>query len=175
MKKEKESTTKLHSGHVELAVAMLLNYRVYTIVPNVSYGLGLNHECDLLALDGNGRFTEIEIKISASDLKADFKKSHGHRSDFISRLIYAMPIDLCEKYSELIPKNCGIIAIEVSYPHWSYGTAIVKARHYRLVKHDKSKKLPSERIKQEFMRLGCMRIWSLKGHNNKTLIKTDNL
>jgi len=167
------SITKLHSGHIELAVAMLLNYRVYTIVPNVSHGLGLRHECDMLALDKNGRFTEIEIKVSASDLKADFKKGHGHRCDFISRLIYAMPIELCEKYKDLIPQECGIIAIELSYPSWLNGRAKIEARHYRLVKHDKKKSMPSEKVKMEFMRLGCMRIWSLKAHNNKKLIKSN--
>lgn len=28
----------------------------------------MNHECDMLALDSQGRFTEIEIKVSASGL-----------------------------------------------------------------------------------------------------------
>jgi len=133
----------------------------------------LEHECDLLVLEKSGRFTEIEIKISAADLKADFKKKHGHRSDFISRLIYAMPKELCEKYQDLIPKHCGIISVEVSYPDWAYGKAIVKAKHYRLVKHDKKKKLPTSGQIFDFMRLGCMRIWSLKAHNNKSLIKAE--
>jgi hypothetical protein len=167
-------TKKLHAGHIELAVVMLMNYRVYTIVPNVSYGLMLGHECDLLMLDNNGRFTEIEIKISAADLKADFKKRHGHRSDFISKLIYAMPKELCEKYKDLVPKHCGIISVEVSYPEWMYdGGAMVKAKHYRIAKHDKTKRMPTEKEKMDFMRLGCMRIWSLKAHNNKQLIKAD--
>lgn len=170
---------KLHAGHVEVAVAMLLNYRVYTIVPNVSHGLGLWHECDMLALDDKGRFTEIEIKISASDLKADFKKEHGHRCKFISRLYYAMPIELCEKYQDLIPSHCGIIAIkEIKFHRWEKverGSDKVKyvehqgwkAEFFRQVKHDKTKEKPSEKIIKNFMRLGCMRIWSLKRHNNK--------
>jgi hypothetical protein len=166
-------TTKLHAGHIELAVVMLMNYRAYTIVPNVSHGLNLRHECDLLLLDSKGRFTEIEIKISASDLKADFKKKHAHQSSFISRLIYAMPNDLCEKYEYLIPNNCGIISVDVSYPEWLNGMARVKASHFRNAKHDKTKRMPTEKEKMDFMRLGCMRIWSLKAHNNKYLIKPD--
>jgi hypothetical protein len=172
----KSETTKLHASHIELAVANLLNPRIYVIVPNVSYGLFLNHECDLLALDSQGRFTEIEIKISASDLKADFKKKHGHKSNIISRLIYAMPYDLCKKYEDLIPLNCGIISITTEWHPFSNNNdvVIVKANHYRQVKHDKTKEKPSEKIKMLFMRLGCMRIWSLKAHNNKRLVQIKN-
>lgn len=150
---------KIHAGIVECAVANLLNYKVYTIVPNVHWGLGLRHECDMLALDDKGRFTEIEIKVSASDLKADFNKKHGHKSDIISRLVYAMPEYLCEKYGHLIPKECGIIRVK------KIGDARYKAYWVRVPKHNGNK--PSLRTVNNFMRLGCMRIWSLKKHNNK--------
>lgn len=180
---------KIHAGQVEVAVAKLLNYRVYTIVPNVFWGLDLWHECDMLALDKQGRFTEIEIKVSASDLKADFKKSHGHKSKFISRLFYAMPIDLCEKYADLIPNHCGIISVkpqtfwrfkkESSSFEKRHGIALkesfegYKAEFYRQAKHDKTKDKPDEKTIIKFMQLGCMRIWSLKEHNNKSKNKTN--
>jgi hypothetical protein len=90
---------RLHSGHMEVAVAELIGYRNHTIVPNVSWGLGLRHECDMLVLDKKGQFTEIEIKISLADLKADFKKPHGHASKIITRLVYAIPKDMLEKSS----------------------------------------------------------------------------
>lgn len=165
----KPKTVKLHAGHIEVAVAKLLNYRVYTIVPNVA-SLFM-HECDMLALDTHGRFTEIEIKVTASDLKADFKKTHGHKSEYISRLIYAMPIQLCEKYAQLIPKECGIISVHHSLPpsNCSDCKGYVYALHYRVVKHQKQKKLPTNTMINDFMRLGCMRIWSLKEHNNKSI------
>lgn len=144
---------KIHSGHVELAVVALLNYRVYTIVPNISHGLLGHHEADLLCY--NGKFTEVEIKISASDLKADFKKRHGHEHKYISRLIYAMPLKLCEKYGHLVPKQHGIISVT-----WNgYG---FRANHYRQARHKKIQyEIPYQFI-SDFMRLGCMRIWSLK-------------
>jgi len=158
---------KLHAGDIELAVSALLNYRVYTIVPNVSWGLGLRHECDMLALDNNDRFTEIEIKVTVSDLKADFKKRHNHASEFISRLYYAMPIELCEKYADIIPNHCGIISVKPICNR--DGQHILnKAQYYRMAKHDKTKRKPDQRTIMKFMKLGCMRIWSLKHHNNKT-------
>lgn len=157
---------RLHAGHIEVAVAKLINYRNHVIVPNVYWGLNLTHECDMLVLDPQGRFTEIEIKVTASDLKADFKKKHAHKSKIISRLIYAMPEELCHKYADLIPKECGIIAVRVV----EYDNGILPmifARHYRLCKHDKTKTKPTDDVINNFMRLGCMRIWSLKEHNNR--------
>jgi len=161
--------TKLHSGHIEVAVAMLLDYRKYTIVPNVSWGLGLCHECDMLALSQDGYFTEIEIKISMSDLRHDFKKGHGHKSSIISRLVYAFPVEMLEKALPLIPTNCGIIVIQENYYIDSNKVRHHKgwvAEWYRRTKGDKSKK-PTDKDVIKFMQLGCMRIWSLKSHNNK--------
>lgn len=153
-----EKPIKLHSGHMELAVVGLMNYRVYTIVPNVSYGLGLGHECDLLAMCSQGRFTEVEIKISIADLKADFKKLHGHRHKYITRLVYAIPDELLEKSLPLIPANCGIITVRKC----NRGQFV--AEWYRTCRHRTTIPVPDGFIKK-FMSLGCMRIWSLKRHN----------
>jgi len=166
-------THKMHAGHVEVAVAKLIGYRTHTIVPNVSWGLGLNHECDMLVLDQQNRFTEIEIKVSASDLKKDFTKWHGHKNKIISRHVYAMPISLCEKYHDLIPKTFGIISVEPKKmghendPTW---IPMYEASWYRLVKH-KVIETPCEKKIRKFMELGCMRIWSLKEVNNRKIYK----
>lgn len=155
---------KIHAGHIEVAVAKLLNYRIYTIVPNVSWGLGLRHECDMLALDDKGRFTEIEIKVTASDLKKDFMKWHGHKSEMISRLVYAMPAKLFEKHGALIPAHCGVITVhDMESPTGSMG---FRASWQRLCKHKPISKPPDDKTILKFMSLGCMRIWSLKAHNN---------
>lgn len=142
---------------MEIAVAELIGYRNHTIVPNVSWGLGLKHECDLLVMDKKNRFTEVEIKISKSDLRADFKKDHGHRSNIISRLVYAIPEDMLSLGLELIPASCGIIT--VSYRPYSRK---YKASWHRVPKHKKPlPKVPDSTIAR-FYELGCMRIWSLK-------------
>ena len=152
---------KIHSGHVEVAVAMLLNYRVYTIVPNVSHGLYLNHECDMLALK-DGKFTEIEIKISMSDLKADFKKSHGHKSKYITRLVYAMPKEMVDKAMGIIPREFGIIGVK----QYNSGNGY-QAYWVRQARHRKQTDRIPQFIIDKFHHLGCMRIWSLKAHNNR--------
>lgn len=159
-----KTAPRIHAGHIEYAVAMLLNYRVYTIVPNVSHGLYLNHECDMLALK-DGKFTEIEIKISMQDLKADFRKKHGHKSKYITRLIYAMPEAMIEKSKEIIPKECGLISVRCSYQRPPTAVWVRQCRH-----RQNSEPIP-QRIIDKFHQLGCMRIWSMKAHNNK-LIKS---
>lgn len=160
---------KITSNISEIAVANLFDYRVYTIVPNVSYGLGLNHECDMLLLSSSGYFTEVEIKVSKADLLADFKKSHGHRSKIISRLYYAIPTYLMDCLP-LIPKEHGVIEVyEEELKRWDYNnkeyvvTGIIhRARFVRRVIKNKHSEKPSVKVVQKFMSLGCMRIWSLK-------------
>lgn len=147
---------KIHSGYIEVAVALLLDYRRYTIVPNVHWGAGFSHECDMLAIDGDNKMTEIEVKISMADLKADFKKKHGHSSKYISRLVYAMPEKMITKAVEIIPKEHGIISVK-------WNGYRFEAKWVRKARHRKHyiEQVPQSKI-INIMRLGCMRIWSLK-------------
>jgi hypothetical protein len=76
-----------------------------------------------------------------------------------------MPIELCQKYSEIIPSNCGIIAVKKIDIYGDGRKIKNKAEFYRHAKHDKSKENPGIDQVMKFMNLGCMRIWSLKNHN----------
>lgn len=151
-----------------MAVIKLIGYRTHVVVPNVSWGLGLNHECDMLVLDKHNRFTEIELKISAADLKKDFTKSHQHKSRYISRLVYALPEWLYESHGELIPAGCGVILVS------DIGNTrkILHATWERNCKHSKHTLEIPRKILDKFYHLGCMRIWSLK--QRITEIKADN-
>lgn len=155
---------KMHAGHIEVAVSNLLDYRKNIIVPNISHGFFGNHEADLIVVDEKNRVTEVEIKISLSDLKADFKKpSRINPSKLVSRLIYAIPDYLLEKAEPLIPKNCGIIIVR----QWGESDIPrVIASWHRMVKHDKKISALNENSVRNLIRLGCMRIWTLKRHNN---------
>ena len=70
---------------MELHISRYFDLRQNIIVPNISWGMGL-HECDLLILSRAGYATEIEIKISAADLRKDSKKKHEHLSNKIKYL-----------------------------------------------------------------------------------------
>ena len=66
--------TKLSVKEIErIIVAYLGGVRTNIIVPNLSWGF-FNHEADLISVDKNGYLTEVEIKRSFEDFKADFKK-----------------------------------------------------------------------------------------------------
>jgi hypothetical protein len=85
-------------------------HSVYTLAPNISWGLGL-HECDLLAMTKARCLHEIEIKISLADLKRDALKRHHHQSSIIRYLWFAFPEKMKEKALPFIPDGAGIILV----------------------------------------------------------------
>ena len=62
------------AAEIEVVVAQYFDPRRNVIVPNVWWGWGLRHECDLVVMTKTGYAYEVEIKVSRSDLKADLKK-----------------------------------------------------------------------------------------------------
>lgn len=161
---------KIHAGIVELAVVKLFDYRRHYCVPNVSYGWGLNHEADLIIVDKNQKVTEVEIKVTHQDLVADFKKAHGHRSKLIGRMYYAIPEYLLDKGLPLIPSKYGVIVIHEKTIDGFNGNILgtyYVAKFYRQCRHDKNYEGISKDQLLKLLDLGCMRIWTLKTHNNR--------
>lgn len=146
---------------IELAVAKLFGIRRHIIVPNLSWGF-ISHECDLFLISKAGIAIEVEIKISKSDLLADFKKEHNHkdRKNRITKLYYAFPISLYEKCQDLIPADAGIIVCE-RYNDY-YGYEVVRAHIKRDAKKIKNARKLTTEEQLMVARLGCMRIMSLK-------------
>lgn len=156
---------------IESLIAKKWGIRQNIIIPNVSWGFDI-HECDLLIVSQSNYCTEIEIKVSKSDLKKDLTKKHKHRSNKIKYLFFAIPEKL-ESCIDYIPPHAGIIIIRktkhlpIPYQNHFYIDTIRKPKRNEL-----SKQLtPSELA--ILTRLGCMRIWSLKqiiinlSHNKK--------
>lgn len=154
---------KIHSGHIEVAVSVLLDYRTNLIVPNVSYGWGLAHEADLIVVTPSNKVTEVEIKISRSDLLIDLKKpKHKKTSKVIGRLVYAIPTELKDVFIENFPKEYGLITVE-----WNSKYGVHEAKWDRMVRYNKEVLPITDKKKMELQRLGCMRVWDLKRHNNR--------
>jgi hypothetical protein len=147
---------KIHSGHIEVAVAKLFGFRQHLIVPNVSWGWDLRHEADMIIVNHCNKVTEVEIKISIADLKADFKKENGHQSKKIGRLYYAFPVEMLEKALPLIPNDCGIITVK------THEDGRYTALFHRVIKYDKNIKPITDMQRIKLGGLGCMRIWTLK-------------
>ena len=146
---------------MECALAIWLNYRQNLIVPNVSWGISGLHECDLLVVSKAGYLTEIEIKVTRADLRADKKKWHGHESRRIKRLFFALP-DYLEHCIDMVPERAGIILVRPKanvpyvYPYHQRCREIRKAQRNK----DAGKITVTDRYK--IARLGALRIWQLK-------------
>ncbi len=143
----------------------LVNYfcpRKNLIVPNVSWGM-FPHEVDLCVLSPSNYASEIEIKISKSDLKQDKKKAHSHECSLIKYLWFAVPEHLAKEVQH-IPERAGIIIVSWREPyHGQYHTLpgafiCTKIRKPKQATNYKW----SDDQRASLLRLGCMRVWALK-------------
>ncbi len=166
MKKPRPKTLDM-----EIAVSTYFNIRQNLIVPNVSWGM-FAYEVDLCILSPAGYATEVEIKVSRSDLIKDKEKPHGHRSTKIKYLYFAIPEHM-RKDIEHVPERAGVLIVKYSEPRKLYGVDYPggfycsKERDAQI--HTKYKWADYER--DGLMRLGAMRIWGLKQKLQKALLK----
>ena len=157
---------------IELSIFGIYDIRQHVIVPNVSDQMCLvPFETDMLVLSKSGYSTGFEIKISKSDLLADLKKKQYTRfkdkengsllqelyyAKKFKHFYYAVPKNLENTAISLIPEFVGLYVYEkFEYP---------KMPTFKKVKEAKKLKTESwrEKDKIELMRLGTMRIYSLK-------------
>jgi len=147
---------KLHAGDIEILVAREFGYRRNLIVPNIFWGLGFRHELDVIVVTPKGWATEIEIKVSSSDLKADRLKRHNHESNKIKQLYFAVPEKLEAQALELIPVRAGLIVVRDDAKH---RYRLTYSRIARI--NTQARKLSDAEIRK-LGDLAAMRIWSLK-------------
>jgi len=149
---------KITTPEMECALASWFNFRLNLIVPNVYWGFSYNmHECDLLIVSRAGYCTEVEIKITRADLKADAKKAHGHKNVSIKYLYFAIPtyLDHC---LEFVPERAGIILVKPYVPgDWS-----PRCKRVREPQCQKGARKMTDKQRYKVARLGALRIWGLK-------------
>lgn len=120
----------------------------------------VNHECDMLIISKKCYLTEVEIKISLSDLKADFKKKHQHKDENIKNFYYAFPEEMKAKAVELIPEEAGIlIAVK---KHLNDGYEYREIKCYRKTKINKLAKPINDKVLSMIYRLGYLRYWNYR-------------
>lgn len=146
------------SSEIEIAVAHYFGIRKHLIVPNVSWSM-LSYECDMMVLLPSGFAAEVEIKISRSDLRADTKKTHQHRSNLMRYLYFAIPEKLEMCVGE-IPERAGILIVRKTIKgSMVYGNNVEMLRAPK--PNDCARKL-SDQEKFNLARLGTLRMWNLK-------------
>jgi len=141
---------------IEIAVANHFGYRRNLIVPNVHWGIGLNYEADMVVLRPSDWAIEVEIKVTASDIKADTKKRHQHNSRLFRQLYFAVPAEISG--NPYIPTRAGLLSVETD----KYGGHKVKELRAPATNRNAVKWKPETR--QKLHELAAMRIWSLKEH-----------
>lgn len=143
---------------MEIALMKELNVRINIIVPNVSFGMCLGgkslHECDLLSLSKSNYATEIEIKVSKSDLLKDKLKKHGHKHGHIKTLWFAVPEKLKEVALSEIPERAGLYIVKNNMKVYVVKNPII----------NKKAKKWTEKERVQLLRLGAMRILTLKNN-----------
>jgi len=147
----------LKTPEMEVALATHFGIRRNLIVPNISWGM-FNHECDLTVVTASGYATEIEIKVSKADLIKDKEKGHGHYSNLIKKLYFAIPEKL-KPHIEHVPERAGVLIVgKHKETHWK--KYWVKELRKPVVNKTA---VPLTESKQfQVARLGQMRVWGLK-------------
>lgn len=165
MPKVRRTFPKMTAVEVEAAVARSFGIRHNLIVPNVSWGLFHdNHEADLVVLHDSGYADEIEIKVTAADIKKDLAKRHcAHRAGgcrHIRRLFFAVPSWLADDPN--IPVNAGILSVEPGRRR--VVTVRAAAVNRNAVKFD-------DAMRYALARLGSLRIWTLKERERRRIVE----
>lgn len=151
----------------EVAMALvrsLFDFRRYIVVPNVTFGMLLPWEADLLACSSAGYLYEIEIKVTIADLKRDPLKRKwewpyrdDRRAHKIKGMWYAMPekVYAHEAAAACIPDHCGVIVLDPDSKRVGKGATIAKP----MAQNPDVSKI-SDRQRLQLARLGVMRYWS---------------
>lgn len=132
--------------------------RRWVVVPNVSWGWDLDYEADLIAVSKSGWASEIEIKVSKSDLKHDSQKRKFRRGldGRIKKFWYAVPKKLSEFALTCIPDFAGLLEVEITDTH-AYKTKILRS-----AKAIESARKPTDNELEKLKSLGCMKLWNAK-------------
>jgi hypothetical protein len=151
--------TEQSMQHALTGTGNLFDWRRYAVVPNVSYGLLIRSEADLICATKSGVFHEVEIKVSRSDLKADLKKRYAHEEPLIAYTWFAVPQELEGDALELLPKRYGLVVVHEDLKRPD--TAPMRTRIIRKPqKNPKYTKKPTDAELIKLLRLGVMRMWT---------------
>ena len=179
-KQPKNMDTSLTVQQIQLALhnSGLWNKRSDIMVPNLSWGL-LPYEADFVVMTKSGYLTEVEIKRSWEDFKADFNKDHRHDDERIYHFFYCVPIAIFDKVKDFLinklmeklddyskdwlTKNPELLGVHSQLPAvLTYDEkGIVKRQKFGFSgarRHQARKLFLEEQL--QIARLGCLRYWN---------------
>jgi len=151
----------LKTIEMEIALSEYFGFTRNLIVPGMTRGL-FTHETDLAVISKAGFVTEVEIKVSRSDMLNEKKKRHRHYCNKIKYLYFAIPDKMFKENNlEIIPDRAGIITVDKSDTWRGLNGLPYICEIKRPAKVQPAIKLTEEE-RYRCARLGAIRIWSLK-------------
>ena len=126
-------------------------------IPNITmHGDGKGeYEADLIYFNLKARvITEIEIKVSIQDFRADFKKKRYHDHLHVGYLYYAVPQDMYEEHKDEIESllgDAGLIVVS------TYKNKRGMVRYIKRAKKRKEVRPLNENDVMNYLRIGCMK------------------
>lgn len=164
---------KITARHLELAAADYFDYRRNLIIPNVSFGLSLNYEADLIIVTKDKYLYEVEIKISIADLKKDIlKKKFSTNGQYkIKKFYYLIPESLLKYRDEilnLIRPEAGLMSAKYNNYKNRFEINLINMATI----NKKAEKI-SDKEYLHLCHLAAMRIWTLKEHLNNLNSKNE--
>lgn len=154
-------STNLSVHEIENAIILgcTSGIRSNIIVPNVSWGMGISYEADLIAVNKSGYATEYEIKRSYSDFVADFAKDEdAHKAPWVYKFYYVIPLGIKEKV-ELFLQNTGLTDNTPAILFYDENLKFFSNGGCPFVKGGR-KMFLEEQLK--LAKLGTMRYWDLR-------------
>lgn len=145
--------------------------RLQALCPNVTWGLGLGHECDMLGITALGYYIEAEIKISLADYHADQKKRRwllANTGNMVGRAAalqprryyYVAPMALAQKIMlEPTWQRSGLIGVGVNPRTHGFDCEVLREAE---INNDATKATDADKIK--LLRLAALRIWGQYPH-----------
>jgi putative uncharacterized protein FNV0627 len=136
-------------------------YEDKTSIYGKKYVRIVDHECDILSVSKKMFLREVEIKISVSDFKADFKKRHNHSGN-IKQFYYAVPYYILDKIENLIPENAGILVAYIEMKQGNRGEVSSKKWIIKKIKNAKNNNLAKpidEKQLNIIYRIGYLKYW----------------
>jgi hypothetical protein len=159
---------KITAAEIELALASFFDWRRNFVIPNISNGFrGINYEIDVMVVTQSLYAYDIEIKVSASDLKRDQDKDKWRYcldQHYFRKSYFAMP-ETMSQYQDLVPAHAGIILVSYNERRYWYDAKVVREP----VVDNLAKKITEAELTQ-LGRLTMLRMWDLK-HNIRQLIR----
>lgn len=113
----------MSSNEIKAIMALYWRYKRQAVLIAFERGLSWTHVPDVQIVSKDRRLIEVEIKVSASDFRADAKKHVWSMRDrglkpMPYQFYYAMPMDMAEKLKDEVRNDCGLLGVRTATMKW---------------------------------------------------------